>query len=210
MPVARRERAAVVGLSAGGSRRLEAERSLEELAGLAEAAGAQVVLRVLQERLKPHPSTFLGRGKAVALAESCVQTGVDLVIFDSELASAQLRQVEELLGCRVVDRTQLILDIFARRARTREGRLQVELAQLQYLLPRLVGAGVALSRLGGGIGHQGPRRNEAGDRSAPDPYAHPRAREGDRSRTSAPSTPARAPTQSVGPDGRSCRVHQRR
>ena len=156
MPVARRERAAVVGLSAGGSRRLEAERSLEELAGLAEAAGAQVVLRVLQERLKPHPSTFLGRGKAVALAESCVQTGVDLVIFDSELASAQLRQVEELLGCRVVDRTQLILDIFARRARTREGRLQVELAQLQYLLPRLVGAGVALSRLGGGIGTRGP------------------------------------------------------
>jgi GTP-binding protein HflX len=141
---------------AGRAHRLGAERSLEELAGLAEAAGAQVVLRVLQERPKPDPSTFLGAGKIETLAASCAETGVDLVVFDAELTPAQLRQIEEIVGRKIVDRTQLILDIFARRARTREGKLQVELAQLKYLLPRLVGAGAALSRLGGGIGTRGP------------------------------------------------------
>src|SRR5262245_9043492 len=154
--VARRERAALVGLIAGHARRLESERSLEELAGLAEAAGAEVVLRVLQERPKPDPSTFLGSGKITMLAGSCAETGVDLVIVDSELTPAQLRQMEEEIGRPIVDRTQLILDIFARRARTREGKLQVELAQLKYLLPRLVGSSTALSRLGGGIGTRGP------------------------------------------------------
>ena len=154
--VAHRERAALVGLVAGRARRLEAERSLDELAGLADAAGAEVVLRVLQERPKPDPSTFLGSGKIQTLALSCAETGVDLVVFDNELSPAQLRQIEELVGRKIVDRTQLILDIFARRARTREGKLQVELAQLKYLLPRLVGAGSALSRLGGGIGTRGP------------------------------------------------------
>src|SRR5881296_50010 len=154
--VVRAERAAIVGLIAGRARRLEAERSLDELAGLADAAGAQVVLRVLQERPKPDPSTFLGSGKVATLAASCAETGADLVIFDNELTPAQLRQIEEEVGRKILDRTQLILDIFARRARTREGKLQVELAQLKYLLPRLVGAGVALSRLGGGIGTRGP------------------------------------------------------
>ncbi|HMF99504.1 MAG TPA: GTPase HflX [Vicinamibacterales bacterium] len=154
--VARRERAAVVGLVAGRARRLEAERSLEELGGLAEAAGADVVLRVLQERPKPDPSTFLGAGKIEMLAASAAETDADIVIFDNELTPAQLRQIEEEVGRKIVDRTQLILDIFARRARTREGKLQVELAQLKYLLPRLVGAGAALSRLGGGIGTRGP------------------------------------------------------
>jgi GTPase len=155
-PVARRERAALVGLITGRARRLEAERSLDELAGLAHAAGADVVLRVLQERPKPDPSTFLGSGKIKLLAASASETEVDLVIFDNELTPAQLRQIEGEVGRRIVDRTQLILDIFARRARTREGKLQVELAQLKYLLPRLVGAGDALSRLGGGIGTRGP------------------------------------------------------
>ena len=154
--VTRRERAALVGLIAGRARRLEAERSLDELAGLAEAAGAEVVLRVLQERPKPDPSTFLGAGKIEMLAVSASETGVDVVIFDNELTPAQLRQIEEEVGRKIVDRSQLILDIFARRARTREGKLQVELAQLKYLLPRLVGAGDALSRLGGGIGTRGP------------------------------------------------------
>ncbi len=154
--VARRERAALVGLIAGRARRLEAERSLDELAGLADAAGADVVLRVLQERPKPDPSTFLGAGKIETLAASAAETDVDLVIFDNELTPAQLRQIEDEVGRKIVDRTQLILDIFARRARTREGKLQVELAQLKYLLPRLVGAGDALSRLGGGIGTRGP------------------------------------------------------
>jgi len=154
--VARRERAALVGLIAGRARRHEAERSLEELAGLADAAGADVVLRVLQERPKPDPSTYLGAGKIETLAASAAETDVDVVIFDNELTPAQLRQIEEEVGRKIVDRTQLILDIFARRARTREGKLQVELAQLRYLLPRLVGAGAALSRLGGGIGTRGP------------------------------------------------------
>jgi GTP-binding protein HflX len=151
-----RERAALVGLIAGRARRLDAERSLEELAGLAEAAGAQVVLRMLQERPKPDPSTFLGAGKIETLAASCAETNAALVIFDNELTPAQLRHIEERVDRKIIDRTQLILDIFARRARTREGKLQVELAQLKYLLPRLVGAGAALSRLGGGIGTRGP------------------------------------------------------
>ena len=154
--VKRRERAALVGLIGGRARRLEAERSIEELAGLAQAAGADVVLRVLQERPKPDPSTFLGAGKIQTLAASAAETDVDVVVFDDELTPAQLRHIEEAVGLKVIDRTQLILDIFARRARTREGKLQVELAQLKYLLPRLVGASTALSRLGGGIGSRGP------------------------------------------------------
>jgi GTP-binding protein HflX len=150
------ERAALVGLIAGRAKRFEAERSLDELGGLAEAAGAAVVLRVLQERPKPDPSTFLGGGKVDTLAASCAELNVDVVIFDSELTPAQMRHLEEALDRKIIDRTQLILDIFARRARTKEGKLQVELAQLKYLLPRLAGSGAALSRLGGGIGTRGP------------------------------------------------------
>ena len=150
------ERAALVGLVTGSARRIEADRSLDELAGLADAAGAAVVMRMLQERPRPDPATFIGGGKVSALAAACAEAGVDVVIFDNELTPAQLRQLEEKLERKVVDRTQLILDIFARRARTREGKWQVELAQLKYLLPRLVGAGAALSRLGGGIGTRGP------------------------------------------------------
>src|SRR3954464_13580988 len=154
--IGRSERAALVGLIAGHARRLDAERSLDELAGLAQAAGAEVVLRVLQERPKPDPSTFLGAGKIKTLAGSVSELNGDLVIFDNELTPAQLRQIEEEVGRKIIDRTQLILDIFARRARTREGKLQVELAQLKYLMPRLVGSSTALSRLGGGIGTRGP------------------------------------------------------
>ncbi|MBI3048777.1 MAG: GTPase HflX [Acidobacteria bacterium] len=149
-------RACAVGCPRRVAQRPAADHSLDELAGLADAAGAHVVLRVLQERPKPDPATFIGSGKVTALATACAEAGVDVVIFDNELTPAQLRQLEERLGRKVVDRTQLILDIFARRARTREGRWQVELAQLRYLLPRLVGAGPALSRLGGGIGTRGP------------------------------------------------------
>ena len=146
----------MVGLVTGGARRIDAEHSLEELAGLAEAAGARVVLRVLQERPKPDPATFLGSGKVDVLAAAAAEADADLVIFDNELSPAQLRELGERINRKIVDRTQLILDIFARRARTREGKLQVELAQLKYLLPRLVGAGAELSRLGGGIGTRGP------------------------------------------------------
>src|SRR5437764_3896648 len=107
--VANRERAALVGLITGRARRLDAERSLDELAGLAQAAGGQVVLRVLQERPRPDPSTFLGGGKIGALALSCAETSVDVVIFDNELTPAQLRQIENVVGRKVIDRTQLIL-----------------------------------------------------------------------------------------------------
>ena len=129
---------------------------MDELAGLAEAAGATVVLKIIQERPTPDRATFIGSGKLDELALECTRFAVDVVIFDNELTPAQLRQIEERLDRKVIDRTQLILDIFARRARTREGKWQVELAQLKYLLPRLAGSGTALSRLGGGIGTRGP------------------------------------------------------
>lgn len=151
-----RDRAAIVGLRFGTRRRDEAERSLGELSGLAGAAGAAVALRTIQERSRPDPACFLGRGKVRQLAAACGELDIDLVVVDAELSPGQARNLEEELGRRVVDRTQVILDIFASRARTREGRLQVELAQLRYLLPRLAGAGAALSRLGGGIGTRGP------------------------------------------------------
>jgi GTP-binding protein HflX len=152
----RQERAALVGLFNSATRHFDPEHSLDELAGLASAAGAAVVLRVLQERPRPDPATFLGSGKVATLAASCDELDVGVVIFDNELTPAQLRNLEGKLDRKVVDRTQLILDIFARRARTREGKLQVELAQLKYLMPRLVGSADALSRLGGGIGTRGP------------------------------------------------------
>ena len=151
-----RERAALVGLIPRRTKKLDAEQSIDELAGLADAAGATVVLKMIQERPTPDPATFIGSGKLDELASECGRVAADLVIFDNELTPAQLRHIEERVGRKVVDRTQLILDIFARRARTREGKWQVELAQLKYLLPRLVGSGTALSRLGGGIGTRGP------------------------------------------------------
>ena len=155
-PPESRERAALVGLFTRSSRSFDPDHALDELADLADAAGAEVALRVLQDRPKPDPATFLGSGKLRMLAAACDEARVDTVIFDNELSPAQTRNLEETLERKVVDRTQLILDIFARRARTREGKLQVELAQLKYLLPRLVGANASLSRLGGGIGTRGP------------------------------------------------------
>jgi GTP-binding protein HflX len=150
------ERAALVGLVTRASRRLDPDIVLEELAGLARAAGAVVVHTAVQERPTPDPATVIGRGKAEALAIACEAAGATLVIFDHELTPAQTRNLEGLVGRRVIDRAALILDIFARRARTREGQLQVELAQLEYVLPRLAGSSEALSRLGGGIGTRGP------------------------------------------------------
>ncbi len=151
-----RQRAALVGLVSGAAGRVAAERSLQELEGLARAAGADVVLRMLQERAAPDPATFIGRGKVASLTQACAELDASLVIVDNELTPAQLRNLERATERAVVDRTQLILDIFARRARTREGQLQVELAQLKYLMPRLVGSAAWLSRLGGGIGTRGP------------------------------------------------------
>ncbi len=150
------ERAALVGLVSGRTGRVAADRSLDELQGLVEAAGGTAVLRTLQERDRPDPATFVGRGKLEELARACDEIEADLIVFDHELSPAQAGHIATLVQRRVVDRTQVILDIFARRARTREGKWQVELAQLRYLLPRLVGSGVELSRLGGGIGTRGP------------------------------------------------------
>jgi GTP-binding protein HflX len=152
----RRERAAIVRLTTRASRDVDSELALDELAGLARAAGAEVVLRVAQERDLPDSATFIGKGKAELLASAADELGADLVIVDNELTPAQTRNLERVTGRRVIDRTALILDIFARRARTREGQLQVELAQLKYMLPRLAGSSDALSRLGGGIGTRGP------------------------------------------------------
>lgn len=150
------ERAALVGLVPSSPRHVDAEGALDELAGLARAAGATVVLRMWQDRAKPDPATFLGSGKLASLAAASAEADADIVIVDAELTPAQLRNLEERLERKVIDRTQLILDIFARRAQTREGKWQVELAQLKYLLPRLVGSRTSLSRLGGGIGTRGP------------------------------------------------------
>ena len=132
------------------------EESLDELAELAASAGAEVVERVLQTRDAPEAATLIGPGKAAELAAAASAQEVNVAIFDRELTPTQQRNLEKLTGTRVIDRTQLILDIFAARARTREGRLQVELAQLNYLLPRLSGRGIEMSRLGGGIGTRGP------------------------------------------------------
>lgn len=150
------ERAALVSLTIAAGRGVDPDLALEELSGLASAAGAAVVLRAVQERPSADPATLIGRGKAEQIARACDEVGAGVVIVDNDLTPAQSRNLEGILGRRVIDRTQLILDIFARRARTREGKLQVELAQLQYLMPRLVGSAEALSRLGGGIGTRGP------------------------------------------------------
>jgi GTP-binding protein HflX len=150
------ERALLVGVALGARGRARAESSLEELAELATSAGASVVGTALQERKRRDPATLVGQGKVDELRARCGAEAADLVLFDEDLSPAQQRNLEKALERKTLDRTQLILDIFARRARTREGRLQVELAQLDYLLPRLAGKGVLLSRLGGGIGTRGP------------------------------------------------------
>ena len=134
----------------------DASESLEELAELAASAGAVVADRMIQSRAAPEAATLIGHGKVQELAQLAQSLDAGLVIFDHDLTPTQQRNLEKELACRVIDRTQLILDIFAKRARTREGRLQVELAQLNYLLPRLTGRGIEMSRLGGGIGTRGP------------------------------------------------------
>ena len=153
-----RERALLAGLNADVFTKEETatEETMDELEALLETAGGVCVGRVLQNRHAPDPHSFLGEGKVAELRELAETTEAKLLIFDNPLTPSQIRALEDMTGLTVLDRSALILDIFAQRAKTREGRLQVELAQYQYLLPRLSGMGTSMSRLGGGIGTRGP------------------------------------------------------
>jgi GTPase len=132
------------------------EESLDELRSLASSAGAQIAGEFTQRRDRPDPATLIGKGKLEEIAGAAASVSADVILFDHDLSPSQQRNIERVVHARVIDRTQLILDIFARHARTREGQLQVELAQLEYMLPRLAGRGVEMSQLGGGIGTRGP------------------------------------------------------
>jgi len=151
----RLEKVVLVGVWTEGSA-LDAENSLKELAALAETAGSQVLDALIQRRDKPDSSTFIGSGKVEELRQTVMATGADTVVCDGELSPAQLRTLEQKVKVKVIDRTALILDIFAQHAKSREGKAQVELAQMSYLLPRLRGWGDSLSRQAGGIGGRGP------------------------------------------------------
>lgn len=152
------EKTILAGLDAGVFSKEETatEESMAELEALLETAGGTCVGMLLQSRPTPDPHSFLGEGKAEELRQAVEATGADMVIFDNDLSPSQIRSLEQITGVTVIDRSALILDIFAQRAKTKEGRLQVELAQYQYLLPRLSGMGASLSRQGGGIGTRGP------------------------------------------------------
>ena len=134
----------------------DAEASLDELGELVKSAGAEPAFILTQKLSRPESATFVGSGKLEEAAQLCAEQELDLIVADSELSPTQIKNIENATDVRVIDRTTLILDIFALRARSKEGKLQVELAQLQYMLPRLTGKGIAMSRLGGGIGTRGP------------------------------------------------------
>lgn len=151
-----RDRVLIVGLQTEGMSHPEFETTLSELARLVDTAGGQVLETLRQKRPRPHPQTVVGEGKVQEIALAAQTLGANLIVFDRDLSPSQSRNLELQIGLRVVDRTEVILDIFAQRARTRAGKLQVELAQLEYMLPRLTGRGRAMSRLGGGIGTRGP------------------------------------------------------
>jgi GTP-binding protein HflX len=150
------EQAILVHVSTSSSEKERAEESIEELQGLAEAAGAEVIGKIFQYRQEKNPKYLVGEGKVAEILAQKEKLQANLIIFDPNLSPIQQRSLEDEMRCKVIDRTQLILDIFALRAQSKEGKLQVELAQLNYLLPRLLGKGRALSRLGGGIGTRGP------------------------------------------------------
>lgn len=149
----RPERALLVSLDTGD---YDVETSLLELGELCESAGAEPVLTITQKRHAPNTATCVGSGMAIEIKDTCIDEELDLIIFDRELSPTQIRNLEKITDVRVIDRTMLILDIFALRAESSEGKLQVELAQLKYMLPRLSGKGVEMSRLGAGIGTRGP------------------------------------------------------
>jgi GTP-binding protein HflX len=149
------ERVFLIGVELKKAGAIDARESLEELAELAITAGAKIIGDGLQKLARPHAATFIGKGKAAEFAERCKEGEIDTVIFDEELSPAQTRNLERVFDCKVLDRTALILDIFAQRARTREGKMQIEMAQLQHILPRLTRFWTHLSRQKGGIGMRG-------------------------------------------------------
>ena len=149
------ERVFLIGAELRRGSPVETRESLDELAELANTAGAEIIGDGLQKLERPHAATFIGKGKATEFAERCKNGSVDTVIFDDELSPAQTRNLERVFDCKVLDRTALILDIFAQRARTREGKMQIEMAQLQHILPRLTRFWTHLSRQKGGIGMRG-------------------------------------------------------
>jgi len=150
------ERAILAGIDAGTKDSVPIEESMEELESLAETAGISVLAWSIQKRQRPVPATYFGKGKVEELAASSAELEADVIIFNGDLSPAQGRNLESRLHRKIIDRTQLIMDIFAQRAATKESKIQVELAQLRYLLPRLRGWGEALTRTGGGIGTRGP------------------------------------------------------
>jgi GTPase len=151
-----RDRVVIVGLKTNDVGELRYHDGLEELTRLVETAGGDVLQVIKQKRTRPHPQTVVGEGKVQEIALAAQKVGANLIAFDSNLSPSQCRNLETMIGIRVVDRTEVILDIFAQRAQSGAGKLQVELAQLEYQLPRLTGRGLAMSRLGGGIGTRGP------------------------------------------------------
>ncbi|WP_041619511.1 GTPase HflX [Stanieria cyanosphaera] len=153
---ANRDRVVIVGLQTDRISQEQFENSLQELTRLVDTAGGEVIYTIQQKRPQSHPQTVVGAGKVEEIALKVQTLGASLVVFDRDLSPAQVRNLETQFGVRVVDRTEVILDIFAQRAQSRAGKLQVELAQLEYMLPRLIGRGEAMSRLGGGIGTRGP------------------------------------------------------
>jgi GTP-binding protein HflX len=154
--VSRKEKCILIGVATHSENRQEVETNLDELSDLAKTAGAVVVARIIQERPRVDPAFYLGTGKSKEIAERVLNEEIDLLIFDNELSSTQVKNLEQLIQVKVIDRTALILDIFAAHARTREARLQVEMAQLNYYLPRLTRQWSHLSRQVGGIGTKGP------------------------------------------------------
>jgi GTP-binding protein HflX len=153
---AQRDRVLVVGLMSASMNETEFQDNLAELTRLIDTAGGEVLHTITQKRGQPHPQTVVGAGKVEEIALAVQTLGANLIAFNRDLSPAQIRNLETQFGVRVVDRTEIILDIFAQRAQSQAGKLQVELAQLEYLLPRLIGRGQAMSRLGGGIGTRGP------------------------------------------------------
>ncbi|PLS04755.1 GTPase HflX [Neobacillus cucumis] len=151
-----KEKVILVGCQTNGDEDLRFDYSMEELGALTETAQGEVIASVIQKRDRVHPATYIGKGKVEELKALVEELEADIVIFNDELSPSQKRNLGSEIEARIIDRTQLILDIFAQRARSKEGKLQVELAQLQYILPRLAGQGTALSRLGAGIGTRGP------------------------------------------------------